>query len=103
MKDQRLVSFQKRHEYYTGIYKDLHTNVDHERRIFTKSKPNFDFMFKNDKLTYIKEKEIIDFSKSQQLFKSFTKTDIEPKEKTPHAKLSFYLKNTIVPVITLHL
>ena len=101
MKDQRLVTNLKRHEYYKDIYPDLHPNADEKKRTFLKTKPNFDFMFKNDKLTFVKEKERLDFSNTNKLFRSQTleKPKLLTLEEENQKRLSFYLCNTMVPVI----
>jgi len=101
MKDQRLVTNLKRHEYYKEIYPDLHPNVDQVRRTFIKTKPNFDFMFKNDKLTFVREKERLDFSNTNKLFRSQTIEKSKSLEEENQKKLSYYLSNTIVPVYSI--
>jgi len=95
-----LVTNLKRHEYYKDIYTDLHPNADLVKRTFVMTKPNFDFMFKNDKLTYITEKERLNFSNTKKLFRSQTIEPSKPKneEDEKQKRLSFYLSNTMVPV-----
>ena len=101
MKDQRLVTNLKRHEYYKEIYPDLHPNVDAVKRTFIKTKPNFDFMFKNDKLTFVREKERLDFTNTNKLFRSQTIEKSKSLEEESQKRLSYYLSNTIVPVYSI--
>ncbi len=98
MKDLKLVSNLKRHEYYKEIYPDLHPNVDEKKRTFIKTKPNFDFMFKDDKLHFVREKERLNFSNTNKLFRSQTVEKPKNIEQDNQQRLSFYLSNTMVPV-----
>ncbi len=93
-----LINFQKKHQYYNEIYDDFHPQNNNETRIYTKSKPNFDFSFKNDKLTYPKDKELDFNKKSLGKFKTFDDNDLELGKKTIQNKISYHLSNNIVPV-----
>jgi hypothetical protein len=92
------VTHKTRHEYYNQIYDDLHPFNDKEKRIYTKPKQNFDFFYRDDQLTYSKQKDLDFNRRSLENFKSFKDTDINIDKKTVQDKISFYLCNNIVPV-----
>jgi hypothetical protein len=87
-------NFEKKHKYFNELYSDLHSSSD--ARIFTKSKPDFDFRFKDNKLMYSKDNDI-DYSKSKTL-KSVYDSHEPLNEKKVQDKISFYLTNKLVPV-----
>lgn len=96
--NNNLVTFKKRHEYYTGIYDDLHPFNNKEERIYTRPKQNFEFQYKNDELVYSRKKELEFSRRSLDNFKTFTEKDLNPDKRTVQNKISYYLSNNLVPV-----
>lgn len=93
-----IINFEKKHKYFNEIYDDLHPQNEKESRIYNKPKPNFDFSFKDNKLTHANNKEIDFNKKSLSKFKTFDDTDIDLGKKKIQNKISYHLSNNLVPV-----
>jgi hypothetical protein len=94
-----LINYQKKHEYFNGIYDNLHPSNDRVNRVYTKPKPNFDFKFKDDTLQYSNYRELDFTKKSLDNFKTFDKNNLDTNQMSPQKKISYLLTNNLVPVI----
>jgi len=88
--------FNKKHEFYTGIYDILHSNYNPKSRVFTKKIENYDFFFKDNKLIYEKDHKF-NVSQAKVLFPNLKETDINPNVRSTQDKISYYLTNRLVP------
>lgn len=93
-----LINYQKKHQYFNEIYDDLHPQNNKETRIYNKYKPNFDFSFKNNKLTHLDDKEVNFNKNSFKKFKTFDDSFVDMGKKTIQNKISYHLTNNLVPV-----
>ena len=94
MYDSHLISFKEKAQYFNKIYPPLHPNYDPMGRVYSKPANDNEFIFKDDKLIYSKNKNL-DFTKAEEVFPSFK--NINNKEEDVHEKISYYLNNNIVP------
>lgn len=95
----KLISFNKKHEYYNNIYYETHPYAEKDTRMYNKPKDDFEFRFKDNELRYKKSREIDITKKSIDNFKTFKESDIDSSKKTVQNKISYYLCNNLVPVI----
>ena len=86
-----------KHEFYSSIYTTFHSNYNPETRIYTKQCENFDFFFKDNKLSYSKE-DRADVKQALNIFKGINEKDITFNDKKPQERISYYLSNRLVPV-----
>lgn len=89
-------TFDKKHQFYTGVYDVLHSNYNANSRIFTKNIENHEFFFKNNKLIYEKDHKF-NVSQAKSLFSNLKDTDINPNIRSTQEKISYYLTNRLVP------
>jgi hypothetical protein len=93
-----IINFEKKHKYFNEVYKDLHPSNDSNSRIYIKPKQNFEFTYKDDKLSYSKFRDLDFNKKSLQNFKGIDKDKLDPNQMKVQDKISFYLTSNLVPV-----
>ena len=92
----------KKHTFYNNIYSVLNNNYDSETRIYNKKCENYDFLFKDNKLSYLKDDEF-KIDEARKLFNNLKEKDINPNARPIQQRISYYQTNRLIPVIKIKL